>query len=191
MALTISPSFEKSVCIFRQFISPSILKLDIGSNSWRRTSQIPSHFNPNVWLCRHGSPSQFNPSLGYGLIPNVLTANQQLSLTQIKKYINQSNGGLRLSLKESTKTVHSFQEKEAQQKILKSSALQKAEVLLLTTCFSIIPTGDWCKNQSTHLCDEFSYLSMCFQSPHCQSHLPRYEIYFVVYKEFTRSSADL
>lgn len=68
-----------------QFISLSILEQDLGDHRWRKTSQIPSHFNPNVWLFRHGALSQFNPSLGNGLIPNVLTANQHLSFTTKKK----------------------------------------------------------------------------------------------------------
>lgn len=91
-----------------QFISPSILEQDLGDHRWRKTSQIPLHFNPNVWLFRHGVLSQFNPSLGNGLIPNVLTANQQLSPYHKKKKKN-SGGGPRLSLKESTKVVQSFQ----------------------------------------------------------------------------------
>lgn len=54
---------KQHILIFSQFISPSILEQDLGDHHWRKTSQIPSHFNPNVWLFRHGAPSQFNPGL--------------------------------------------------------------------------------------------------------------------------------
>lgn len=74
--------YRQHILVVIRFINPLILQPDLGDHCWRKTSQILSHFNPNVWLFRHGAPSQFNPGLGNGLIPNVLIANQQLSLTK-------------------------------------------------------------------------------------------------------------
>lgn len=93
--------YRQHILVVIRFINPLILQPDLGDHCWRKTSQILSHFNPNVWLFRHGAPSQFNPGLGNGLIPNVLIANQQLSLT--KK--TPATGGSRLSVKASTKVV--------------------------------------------------------------------------------------